>query len=416
MRLLASLLSLMVVATLLAPASSAASNASTDTAGQRDLCFGQVPTIVGMSGQGVVGTEGPDVVVTNGAPAANLLGGDDLLCLTGHRISVNEPGSYSTGPGADRIDSSKGTGLIFLYPGLDSDEVIGGQADEFVDAASERFGPPGAVDADVIATYGGRDSVWASGDDIVDLGPGWDRLDHWLGAIGGTFVGGAAGDLLVLNFARTGPHMWNLSNSTGRLTRDNIQVTAVHGFTHFTVRARGRFSFVGSKEDEKFFFHHIANGSVGAVRMRGGNDRVRLDASTPEGSFDGGDGKDLLNYVDAPHHWLAPGTSMVLNLKTGLLRNAWADGSTTRSALRFEHAAVTNWDSYVLTTIKGTRAANRLRFMGPGRSELFGKAGNDLLNDRDGASLLVGGPGHDIANGRAGIDRCEAEIRLHCEL
>ena len=219
-----------------------------------------------------------------------------------------------------------------------------------------------------------------------------------------------------MNFERGGPHTWNLSNATGRLTRDNIQVTAVQGFTHFTVRARGRFSFVGSEENEKFFFDHIANGSVDEVRMRGGNDRVRLDASTPEGNFDGGDGTDLLSYVDAAHDSLNPGTSMILNLTTGLLRNAWAHGSTTKSALRFEHAAVTNWDSHVLTTIKGTRAANRLRFMGPGRSELYGKAGNDLLNDRDGDSLLVGGPGHDIANGRAGIDHCEAEIRLHCEL
>ena len=407
---------LALFALVVATVSSSSLLPTTSAATTEDLCFGRVPTIVGAEGYPVVGTEGPDVVLTNGAAMVDLLGGDDLLCLTGETSFINVPGQYSTGLGADRIDSSKGTGFFFVDPGPGSDEVIGGPGDESVNAATERLGPPGVVDADVISTYGGRDSVWASGDDVVDLGVGWDRLDLWPGAIGGAFAGGAAGDLLVLNFEGAGQHMWNLGNGTGRLTRDGIQVAGVHGFAHFTVRARGRFAFVGSEENEKFSFQHIANGSVEAVRMRGGDDWVYLDASTPEGSFDGGDGTDLLSYVDLAHHWLAPGTSMVLNLKTGLLRNVWADGSTTKRALRFENAAVTNWESNVLTTIKGTASPNSLRFWGPGRSELYGKSGDDYLFDGLGDSILVGGPGHDMARGRAGIDRCDAEIRLHCEL
>ena len=44
-----------------------------------ELCFGQVPTIVGVPGEEVIGTEGSDVVVTNGAFNARTLSGDDLV-------------------------------------------------------------------------------------------------------------------------------------------------------------------------------------------------------------------------------------------------------------------------------------------------------------------------------------------------
>lgn len=52
---------------------------SVATASEVELCFGQVPTIVGAPDQqGLEGTGGPDVA-TNGAYGVNLLGGDDLL-------------------------------------------------------------------------------------------------------------------------------------------------------------------------------------------------------------------------------------------------------------------------------------------------------------------------------------------------
>ncbi len=110
MRLRATLLSLTLIAALPATPSSAVSNAS--TRGQQDLCFGQVLTIVGTpDGPHVTGTEGVDVVVTNGAYGADLLGGDDLLCITGEPNYVLDdyPPKYFTGEGNDRIDASQRT-------------------------------------------------------------------------------------------------------------------------------------------------------------------------------------------------------------------------------------------------------------------------------------------------------------------
>ena len=71
-----------------------------------ETCQGQPATIVGTFLQrDLTGTEGPDVVVTNGAIGVKTLGGDDLVCVT------DEPGrltgvTLDTGPGDDVVDGT----------------------------------------------------------------------------------------------------------------------------------------------------------------------------------------------------------------------------------------------------------------------------------------------------------------------
>src|SRR5690349_8828813 len=48
-----------------------------------ETCDGRPATIVGTPGGQVTGTEGADVIVTNGAARVDALGGDDLVCATG---------------------------------------------------------------------------------------------------------------------------------------------------------------------------------------------------------------------------------------------------------------------------------------------------------------------------------------------
>ena len=62
-------------AALLAPISTAAAAGET--------CQGQAATIVGTPGGQITGTEGADVILTNGAIRVDALGGDDLVCSTG---------------------------------------------------------------------------------------------------------------------------------------------------------------------------------------------------------------------------------------------------------------------------------------------------------------------------------------------
>ncbi|CDR17359.1 hypothetical protein [Streptomyces iranensis] len=58
-----------------------------------------------------------------------------------------------------------------------------------------------------------------------------------------------------------------------------------------------------------------------------------------------------------------------------------------------------------------------------GNDNITGGTGNDYLfgDSPDNAShsgndTLIGGPGYDVANGGPGIDRCDAEVEINCEL
>ena len=80
------------------------------------MCFGQLPTIVGAPGKFVEGTEGPDVVLTNGAYAADTLGGDDLLCVAaviGDRPEGATEYEFKAGTGSDRVDAPLQAGGYF---------------------------------------------------------------------------------------------------------------------------------------------------------------------------------------------------------------------------------------------------------------------------------------------------------------
>jgi hypothetical protein len=114
-RHLAVILLVLAGATSLFASSTVASVASTT---QADLCLGQVPTIIGAPGEFLQGTEGPDVVVTNGASGANTLGGDDLLCVR-QQPDGSSVTDFRTGTGSDRLDASRASGgFFFLGPGV----------------------------------------------------------------------------------------------------------------------------------------------------------------------------------------------------------------------------------------------------------------------------------------------------------
>jgi len=189
-------------------------------------------------------------------------------------------------------------------------------------------------------------------------------------------------------------------------------------FQDFAARASSSssFVFIGSDTRESFSaftgMEWRPKGPI-KVRMNGGDDRVRLYGGAPGGRFDGGDGIDRLDYADG----YAPGRHVDLNLESGLLRTRWANGETKRRVVHFEAAAVSNGQGFAAgpTTIYGTRGENWLKVWGPGAATIYGKAGDDELFGGSGDSVLIGGKGRDVAHGERGTDRCDAEIRLHCE-
>ena len=61
-----------------------ATESSVGASGVAELCFGQVPTIVGAVGEDITGTDGPDVVLSNGGAYQIDTGkGADLVCVVG---------------------------------------------------------------------------------------------------------------------------------------------------------------------------------------------------------------------------------------------------------------------------------------------------------------------------------------------
>lgn len=390
-----------------------------------ELCFGQVPTIVGTPGSfgdsPIAGTVGVDVVVTNGAYGVDLLGGDDLLCITGAPLSIYDehPPYFNAGDGNDRIDSSQhdaALGTALISAGAGADEVIGGPLSEFVSAADTS---PSDPDADVIDLAGGGDGASVGTNDVVRMDSGQVALET--GLAGGVVEVGPGWGSLSVRIHHHGEQAWKVDNRVGRLTRDGQLVTAFTGyFRVFTARARGDFVFIGSDDDEVLTMNANSGwtplDTAVKVRMQGGNDRVNLWRSGGQGArFDGGDGVDRFDY--SPNFY-AQNKSVVFNMTSGLLKDTWPDGqTTTRRAMYFEKAMVGSngqWPNPGPITLKGTSGPNWLKLWGPGSTTIYGKAGDDEMIGwgKDGA--LIGGRGHDSAQGGYGVTRCDAEVTLDC--
>ena len=124
------------------------------------MCHGRPATLVGSPDAALVGTDGDDVIVTNGSRVILALDGNDLVCVTG------SSGQVYAGFGDDVVDTTTATsGRSFLGPGADT--YLGGPGTDFVKAA----GDPG--------------SGAAIGDQEVDL------ID--VGAASATIYSGAPG-------------------------------------------------------------------------------------------------------------------------------------------------------------------------------------------------------------------------------
>jgi RTX calcium-binding nonapeptide repeat (4 copies) len=433
MRLRASLLSLTLIAAFPAAASSAASDAS--SAERQELCFGQVPTIVGKPGKEVVGTKGSDVVITNGAFGARTLGGDDLLCVTGE-TGIPDPqlsdGGFSTGDGSDRIDATGGKYPypIQIDPGPGSDEVLGGPHKIFNGDITGIYvyahdGSQG--DADIIHTGDGPDSVDAGTDDVVHLGADADQLSlRATGDSSGSLVEGGPGrDSVVLQlWDLERPYSWEIDTRSGRLTREGELVALLSGFSDFdSVQARGPLRFTGSDRPETFDSGSMPPPELPAgsqldwpvvVQMRGGNDVVRLRTSGADLRYNGGDGTDWFRFSASSD----PLDRAFLDLATGALRYNGNGLERVRTRVaNFEN--VRWWALNGRATIEGTDGPNTIITQGGwGRSEgvdVYGKGGDDSLRGGLGYDTLVGGAGRDVADGGGGIDRCRAEVRTHCE-
>ena len=108
-----------------------------------ETCRGEAATIVGtpanpalLGSDGVTGTEGRDVVVTNGAFKVSTLGGDDVICVTAGGASSVKRVMIDSGAGDDVVDGTTAPDWIVQAElGEGADRFEGGDAGNFVRGA-----------------------------------------------------------------------------------------------------------------------------------------------------------------------------------------------------------------------------------------------------------------------------------------
>ena len=413
-----------------------------------DTCQGRTATIVGQPLQpGLVGTEGPDVVVTNGAVGIDTLGGDDLVCIT----DVTRPGllTLRTGAGNDVVDASASGSMIDAELGSGSDHYAASAGRDVVVLGSTDGRTRTDLEADtVIATTGGSASQsgdqWSSGmldianADVLDLA-GDGHTVYWSGiqAPGSRVAVGTSAELrpalgvgdMVIDAAR------------GSWTEDGAPVLSWTGeVTRFELHggAPESLALTGSDRDEY----------VGVFLDRGARTKLRLNLArgddtllAPDGigwkgsAYLGGPGEDSVD--------LWAGKRLDLDMGRDRLENRFF-GKTQRSEFgSWEHLRV----GAKRMTVRGTRKADDVRFYActatiRGRAgadtlesyrtgddgylldcdarksaiRIYGNGGDDTIAGSRGKDLLVGGPDRDTINGKANRDRCSGEKLKSCEV
>ncbi len=396
-----------------------------------ETCQGQPATLVGSPDvTTLVGTDGDDVIVTNGSWVIYAFDGNDLVCVTG------DSGLVYAGFGDDVVDTTAASsGRSFLGPGADT--YLGGPGSDFVKAA----GNPGSgasigdQEVDVINAGAGKATIYSGAPgkanaDTITVGDGASMI-YWSGYQTGGEVDVGAGQHHVRVELRLQEHReWTLGNGVDPAAADALVrwTGVVQDITVGDFPEGALLTVLGSSAPERLTLLPMMNSRV-AAHLGGGADllRARCAQAYRRATFDGGSGRDTLD--------LRCGSSLALDLPQERLV---IDGKLGQAA------AVSGWETVRLdsrhVTAKGDAKANTLIAEGC-RAVLEGQGGNDVLKlslesgdvctnqvrrllggtgaDRLIGSrigdVLVGGPGRDVADGRGGNDRCDAEVRRHCE-
>ena len=391
-----------------------------------ETCRGQVATIVGDPGGTVSGTDGDDVIVTNGARSIDAGAGNDTICVTATpdlRIVT-----LDAGEGGDVVDTTATGARTRSDLGSGADELYGGPGPDRVTA-----GTNGGVDGDhdLVATGDGKDDV-VSGQaalvdtDDVDLGPGPGSLLVASETATGELRAEPGSPASITLSPSTRGH-WVVDDRVDRATLDGETKVAWANLRVFRVNGlpRTHLHYIGTGRRDRVQLE----GDVAGVDLGAGADEVLLE--TADGisrTFMGGRGRDLMEIH---------GSQFFADLRRGRLSAHL--GRTDARITGFEDL----WVSAARARLQGDAGPNRLTALsctaevrgGRGDDTLdslglsygcapphgplgiwqYGGPGDDVLLGSSLPDHLYGGPGRDRADGRARQDLCRAEARTNCE-
>lgn len=415
-------------------------------------CQGQPATIVGTPDmEQLDGTEGPDVIVTNGARYTDAKGGDDLVCMTGgSQDPIGDDQQVYAGEGDDVVDSTTvQVRSVTVGLGQGDDVFTGGPEGDSVSAAQrDDNNIPDATTAsgtDVIRTGAGNDGISTGGSvtvpdhDDIDLGPGRDYVtfygptDPALPILGGPGVDGIGLDHGALARELV------IDNAAGRATHGEETVYAWDSFQRFDLGTIGPWeapSFIGASVRERI----RSTAPLTSIDMGGGNDVFDFKywhSLVDHTSYDGGPGRDfLILYAGAG--------DQSKRVRLDLVRGRMIFQPQNKAV----RGRVAGWDQYKVSAVQldirgssrpeniaqmgcrgvvnGGGGADRIEpntnpdigcgYLGEDNELIVrGGRGDDTLVGGYMPDTLIGGPGRDTASGGRNRDRCVAEKEIGCE-
>ena len=399
------------------------------------MCQGEEATIVGGPGELIQGTDGADVIVTNGATLTRAGAGDDLVCTTQMK---GRAAQVFAEDGDDSVVARTPYERLEVNLGAGSDRFVGGAGRDSVNTTD----PLDATDRDdVVFTGAGHDRVQATRPlgpathdaDQIDLGSGDDVLGLGDSGLAPTavVVGGAGNDLLVVNSDNEGTDV-TIDTEAGTIERGGPYLQDWVSFESYFVKEFGaHVSFQGSSANE-----HLEVASSGYdARMAGGNDVV-VTMSSDVAELTGGAGRDRLivdHFSSAGRPWIDLQRGVYGYVQDGFQVSAHVAGFEDARASGGERPLVVGDGraNHLVSncgTVRGNGGADRIKELAPryirpprpdactvSRFVALGGPGPDVLVGSAGPDRLLGGPGRDRAIGRAGRDRCVAENQRQCE-
>lgn len=407
-----------------------------------ETCQGRPVTLVGKPGTPLLGTEGPDVIATNGASRTESLGGDDLVCLTG-AVDLAVPSDarrveVDAGAGNDRVEAATEGWGSYTELGTGADSFVASNADEhWVTTGLGIDRTLSDSEADVVRIAGtgrvtsgdrGRDNP-----DVIEFARGELR---WSGrqVAPGSVTAGTGGSL---HLNPTGTEI-DLDARAGTMSSANTSLT-FSGFTDFDIGVgiasrKGRFSFRGSHRDERLVLRSPMAYDRYVV-MGGGDDHYGADSLGGKDSWVRGSGGDDSLTLSLPHHRVRaamPRSSIIAT--RGGTRVVARTGSFEELNLAARHADVRGTRRGEQIVVVACRADVRA---GSGKDHVLFRAqlgsswnplscsthraradggrGGDTLLGGPGNDTLVGGQGVDLVVGGSGRDACQGEKRRECE-
>ncbi|MDR7254725.1 Ca2+-binding RTX toxin-like protein [Nocardioides sp. BE266] len=396
-----------------------------------ETCRGEAATIVG-SGPDVTGTEGRDVIVTGDSLRVSALGGDDLICVVPGRTGSNVL-YVDAGAGADVVDTTSPQ-LTYYYVDTDlgpgADTLEGGPAGDWVDTGDVAGSQ---AEVDVVRGAAGNDDVTTpGGSDVVDLGPGTNRLVlHGPGITPeGRLTGGDSYDTLVMTVdARA---VFDMAAGTYVGTAGSARFTS---FESLDLDARGaEVTYTGTATDDHLTVETYGpDPSTVVAETLGGDDHVTLDRTLlgPGSRIDVGAGRDEL--VAARAHGslsldlrrdrstVAGDTFTVAGLEDAFLMartvTMEGDGQDNSLVAYACRSSITGrggddeliWDGdYIFEEYHFTCTPRTVMRGGQGKDSFYASRGEDRLFGGDGRDTLRGEGGDDRIRGGAGADEVRA--------